>query len=181
MRRIVALLLLLFMLPVFSACGSSDATTDNASVEATQSSVASVSTPAAQEQAEPEENADAEKTTTSAQEDQPEPIILTWNELGEYGKETTLNANTDMPYTFIEFHIPVGTYQVTNNDDKSVQVSINNDGINITEEGWEEPKGEAGNCIVLMPGDEGELTVEDGQYVKLTDHSENIYFVRTGD
>ena len=182
MRRIVALLLLLFVLPVFSACGSSDATTENASVEATQSSVASVSTPAAQEQAEPEENADAEETTTSAQENQPEPIILSWDEEGEYGKTFTWNANTELPYTCIQFYIPTGTYNVTNNSSKvASQVSVYDEGINVTEEGWEEPMGEAGNNVVLMPGESGKLTIKEGQYVKLADSSENIYFVRTGD
>lgn len=171
MRKIIALLLFMSMITVFSACGSSSDTGEQSVVKSTQ---ASVSLPESTEEA-------VESATSSDQEEQPEPIVLSWDELGEYGKETTLNANTDMPYTFIEFHIPVGTYQVTNNDERSVQVSINNDDINITEEGWEEPTSEAGNCKVLMPGESGELTVKEGQYVKLTDHSENIYFVRTGD
>ena len=182
MRRIVALLLLLFMLPVFSACGSSDTTTDNASVESPQSSVASVSTPAAQEQTKPEEATDTEETTSSAQEDQPEPIILSWDAEGEYGKTVTWNANTEQAYTCIHFHIPTGAYQVTNNSSEhATQVTIYDEGINVTEYGWEEPIGEAGNNIVLMPGESGKLTIKEGQYVKLSDYSENIYFVRTGD
>lgn len=179
MKKSIIFMLVIAITFTISACGSSNSDAgETSAVAVTQSSVASVSAP---EQAEPEEFPKAEEVVTSTQENQPEPIVLSWDEEGEYGKETTLNANTDMPYTFIEFHIPIGTYQVINNGESSVQVSINNDGTVITEEGWEDPIADAGNNVVLMPGDEGELTIKEGQYVKLTDHSDNIYFVRTGD
>ena len=182
MRSIIAILLFLSMMTVFSACGSSGSTADESSVETVQSNVTSISTPTTKEQVEPEEPTDTEESTTSAQENGPEPIILSWDEEGEYGKTITWNANTELPYTCIQFFIPTGTYQVTNNSSKvGSQVTVYDEGINVTEKGWEEPVGEAGNNVVLMPGESGELTIKEGQYVKLADSSENIYFVRTGD
>ena len=60
---------------------------------------------------------------------------------------------------------------------QAVQVSVYEDGINVTEEGWEEPVTGDTRPIVLMQGDTGSLTIGENEYIKLSDGSTDVEFV----
>lgn len=105
-------------------------------------------------------------------------FMLSADDPGEYGVWKTMNADTYMPYTFIEFHIPAGRYSVRNSNPRvATQISIYEDGYTTTTDGWEEhiiPEGM--QPTLIMQGETGEITVGPGQYVKLSDGSSGLWF-----
>ena len=108
-------------------------------------------------------------------------IVISYDQVGEYGEEKTLNANTDMPTSFIAFNIPGGVYDVTKRAaEGSVQVTVYS-GVEFDGQ-WEQFVSD--NCdapIVLFTGETKPLTIQDGQFVKLSDGGNNVQFVKTGD
>lgn len=105
-------------------------------------------------------------------------IILSWNDPGEYGQEITLNAGASDAYTYYGFYLQPGTYTVTNHSDsQATQVSVYKDGINTTEEGWEEPVTGDTRPIVLMQGDTGSITIGENEYIKLSYGSTDVEFI----
>ena len=66
-------------------------------------------------------------------------INIEGGELGEYGSEITLNADTEFEEKRVVYHIPAGTYLVTNKGPNMNQFNVYSDETVITEEGWEEP------------------------------------------
>ena len=99
-------------------------------------------------------------------------------EPGEYGEIVNLNVGTEFEEAEIAFHIPVGTYSVTNqNKDRAVQISIYCGGPEYDGE-WQYFVADD-NCarpLVLMQGETGELEIKVGQFVVLSDGSENVEF-----
>lgn len=89
---------------------------------------------------------------------------------GEYGREITLNANTDMPVTYIGYFVPEGRYMATNlDDDGGNQLSFYLDETQIVGE-WEEAKSMPDHRpVVLMAGDSSEIVVYDGEYIKISE------------
>ena len=69
-----------------------------------------------------------------------ETIILTGEQLGEYGREVILNKDTDMPVTKYLYKVPAGTYKVTTNNDKVSSFYVVKDEITIDEENTEYPE-----------------------------------------
>lgn len=116
-----------------------------------------------------------EETTVAA-----DAIVISYDQVGEYGEARTLNANTDMPTSFIAFKIPGGVYDVTNKAaEGTVQVTVYS-GVEFDGQ-WEQFV--ADNCdapIVLFSGETKPLTIQDGQFVKLSDGGNNVQFVKTG-
>lgn len=107
----------------------------------------------------------------------PEPLsfVLQSKVVGEYGEEKTINAGTDTAYTFIWFKIPAGNYEIKNESAKGgCQISLYT-GIVFNGE-FEEFTTSDTRPIVLMAGNSGELTVKDGEYVKLADGDDLIRF-----
>lgn len=152
-KRIIAPMLGLTLAVCLSACGGS-------------------SEPAP----EPEEPAVTEEA--EAQAPASDAIVLSWDDPGEYGQEITLNAGTADAYAYYGYYLQPGTYTVTNHSDsQAVQVSVYEDGINVTEEGWEEPVTGDTRPIVLMQGDTGSLTIGENEYIKLSDGSTDVEFV----
>ncbi len=105
-------------------------------------------------------------------------FTLSWNEVGEFGKETTMNDNTDMSTTFIAFSVPAGTYSVKNKAASGrTQVTVYS-GIEFDGE-WEQFTSEdCAEPIVVEPGDvPQEIEVKEGQFIKLSDGGTDIEFV----
>lgn len=87
-------------------------------------------------------------------------------EKGEYGFENTLNAGTEFEETQIVYHIPAGTYKVTNLGEFQGQIGASSDETHKTEEGWEEPAS-TGDQVVVKPNETAEFTIEDGYYLEV--------------
>ena len=106
---------------------------------------------------------------------EPLSFVLQSDVVGEYGEEKTINAGTDTAYSFIWFKIPAGTYEVKNEAAKGgCQVSLYT-GI-VSDGKSEEFTISDTRPIVLMAGETGELTVKEGEYVKLADGKDSIRF-----
>lgn len=97
-------------------------------------------------------------------------FILDADEKGEYGFTVTFNKGTADEITFMAYHIPAGTYTVTNKGEYMSQISVYSDETHITEDGWEEAAETV--AVKLIDVDKSEtLTVSDGQYVKIVSPS----------
>ena len=120
---------------------------------------------------------DSTEQTTGAVTANTIEFDLSTDEIGEYGKETTLNEGTDSSYTCILFYVPAGVYTVTNNDDHATQVTVLS-GIEFDGQWDQFVSDDCANPIVLMNnGDSQKLEIKEGQFVKLADDSHNIHFV----
>lgn len=109
----------------------------------------------------------------------PLSFTLSWDTLGEYGEEITLNEGTDFPYSCIAFHIPAGTYSIKNKAATGCcQVTVYS-GIDFDGQ-WEEFSNEDCDGPVLIWAGEGseELIIKEGQFVKLSDGNSNIEFLK---
>ena len=93
-------------------------------------------------------------------------FLITPNEKGKYGFENTLNEGTEFEETQIVYHIPAGTYSVTNLGEYSGQIEACSDKTHITEEGWQEPE-EVGQIVVIDSNETVEFTIEDGFYLEI--------------
>lgn len=126
-------------------------------------------------------NAACAKKPTSDGKTTGKPILLSADVPGEYGKELTVNANTEHEILFYAFYLPEGTYQVTNrNSREECRVGVYSGIAHIGM--WEEL--DAKGCdepVTLQPGETKPLTVQAGQFVKPNYGATNIEFVRTGD
>ena len=96
-----------------------------------------------------------------------ETVVLDSAAPGQYGKQITLNAGTDSPYTFYIFALP------------GAQVTVYTDGTHVVD-GQEEMLSSDTRPIVLMAGEAKELHLADGEVVKLADGDKNIQFERVG-
>lgn len=130
------------------------------------------------EAAKPEETQTISETSTVAEE--ATTFVLSADEVGNYGEEKTVNANTEMPLTYVEFRIPAGVYDVTNKSkDGTSQVSVYS-GVEFDGQ-WEQfVARQCDNPIVIAPGETKSLTIQEGQFVKLSDKATDIEFVKTG-
>ncbi|MBQ6268451.1 MAG: YgiT-type zinc finger protein [Clostridia bacterium] len=96
---------------------------------------------------------------------------------GEFGKVIKLDVGTEFEREVIEYHIPVGTYEVYNTDSSSaIQLSVYKNGWVKNDNGYDEASGIVGNPIVLAAGKKGEITVVEDSYVKLADGNEILEF-----
>ena len=110
-------------------------------------------------------------SSETAQEVQPSlEIKLNANEIGEYGKEITLNEGTEFPDTIFAYYVPVGKYDVTNDGKYRTQVNVYGDNIQITEEGLEE--FEDGMVVLIDPGQIAEIEVLEHQFIHIDAPSE---------
>ena len=107
-------------------------------------------------------------------------ISLSYNTIGGYGKIIVMDEGTELERNIVAFYIPSGTYSVKNmNKSGSAQVTvysgIGNDGQ------WDEFYSD--NCdrpIVVFAGDLAKtIVVKEGQFIKLSDGSSNIEFIKT--
>ncbi len=100
----------------------------------------------------------------------PESVVLRWDEPGKYGEIVALNQGTDDEYSFVAHKVPAGEYILKNLDEKySVQVSVYSNETYINSSGVEEFVMGQQMPIVLKPGDSADITVQGGEYIKLSD------------
>ena len=86
--------------------------------------------------------------------------------LGDYGKEMTLSAGTDMEETLIVYYVPAGKYTVKNLGEYRTQVSVYNGVVNNPETGYDEYT-DVGDVIVLDADGEGEIEVPEGWFIEI--------------
>ena len=110
-------------------------------------------------------------TEVPAKQETKEPsivIAINTDEAGEYGKEMTLNANTDMPIKFYGYFLPAGTYNVSIFIGSTAQISVYKAEKEIVN-GWEEfPTGGSLPVVLLSAKDKKTITVSDGEFVKIS-------------
>lgn len=96
-------------------------------------------------------------------------------ELGQYGQSRTINANTEFEESILEYHIPSGTYTVTNKSkEETCQISIySNEYTKV--DGWDEPM-ETYGAEVIAPNESVSITITDGQHISISDGSAKILF-----
>ena len=172
-RKILILILLLVTLCVVSSCGFFS---DDNSTFYTASITAKPTTKATSVTVKTE----APTPTTAPTPDTRLKFTLSYNATGEYGKKIVMDEGTELERTIVAFYIPAGTYSVKNkNKSGSAQVTvysgIGNDGQ------WDEFYSD--NCdspIVVFGGEAAKtITVKEGQFIKLSDGSSNIEFIKT--
>lgn len=105
-------------------------------------------------------------TTEDVVDEQPLTFELVAGEQGEYGEIITVNKDTEFEETFYIYHIPAGTYKVTNTGEYMNQFNVYSDEYVVNEDGWEEI-AEAYYVKVLKPGESDTFTIEDGQHVDI--------------
>lgn len=118
------------------------------------------------------EQSKTEKIEPAEPEEEPEKesITLDWQIPGDYGKTITLNEGTPDEYSYIVFYLPAGTYEILNFDSsKACQITVYQDGTTVNENGYEEPISSDIDPVVLMSEEKTELTIKEGQYIKLSD------------
>lgn len=119
-----------------------------------------------------------ESQVTEIQTEKSLIFVLMDGEEGDYGTTVVLNKGTEFEEYEIEYHIPPGKYNVTNNNAfGGAQVTVYCGGPEYDGE-WEYFTADD-NCsdpIVVMAGETKELVIKDGQFVVLSDGSSNIQF-----
>ena len=93
-------------------------------------------------------------------------IELIAGEAGEYGELFTINKDTEFEETYYIYHIPAGTYTVTNTGEYMSQFNVYSDEIVVNDSGWEEV-AESFYVEVLEVGDSDTFTIEDGQFIEI--------------
>lgn len=110
-------------------------------------------------------------TEVPAEQETKEPSIvisINTDEAGEYGKEMTLNAGTDMEENFYGYFLPAGTYNVSVFIGSTAQISVYKDDKQKVD-GWEEfPIGCSQPVVMLSAEDKKTITVSDGEFVKIS-------------
>lgn len=93
-------------------------------------------------------------------------IELVAGEPGDYGELFTINKGTEFEETYYIYHIPAGTYTVTNAGEYMSQFNVYSDEIVVNDAGWEEV-AEVFYIKVLKPGESDTFTIEDGQFIEI--------------
>lgn len=113
------------------------------------------------------------------QEEKSESIVLISGEAGAYGEMFTTNKGTEFEETYYIYHVPAGTYLVTNTGEYTSQFNVCSNEIVLTEEGWEEP-AEILKPLLLDVGSSETISIPSGFYVDIKEPS-NFTLEKTGD
>lgn len=114
--------------------------------------------------------------TTEATEPATEAAVtieLIAGEPGEYGELFTINKDTEFEETYYIYHIPAGTYTVTNTGEYMSQFNVYSDEIVVNDAGWEEV-AESFYVKVLKVGESDTFTIEDGQFIEIHEPAEFV-------
>lgn len=95
---------------------------------------------------------------------------LTAGTKGKYGKTIVYNEGTDGEITRCIYHIPAGTYKITNIGEHISQVNIYSDETHKTQEGWEEPAKTYG-CELLDVNKSTIISIKDGRNIYIPEPS----------
>ncbi len=93
-------------------------------------------------------------------------IEITDGEKGEYGKEITMSAGTDMEEKLIVYYVPAGKYTVENLGEYRTQVSVYEGFEKNSETGYDEYTN-TGDIVVLDVNAEDEIEVPDGWFIEI--------------
>ncbi len=108
-------------------------------------------------------------------------IEIQTNQTGKYGVRRTMDPKTEFQRNIIQYFIPSGRYMVTNTSSKGAfQVTIYKNKINIVN-GWEEFEPGEQKPIVLQPGASGEITIKDGEFIKISDGTYSLVLTQLPD
>ena len=109
-------------------------------------------------------------------------IILSWNEEGEYGQPWTAENDEGVEESYIAFHLPVGIYRVLNNNAASAKVTVCDD---VPEEKSEDIQDllleESTRTVTVLASKSKELTLDEGQHLRLSENAENVIFQYLGE
>ena len=113
------------------------------------------------------------RSTSGARETETKNLsfTITSGTMGEYGFRNTLNAGTVFEETKVVYHIPAGTYEVSNIGKYTVQICAYSDNTRITSEGWKEP-AKTGNVAVLKTNETVNFSIENGYYLEINGDGE---------
>ena len=111
--------------------------------------------------------------TTEPATTQTTSVELIAGEAGEYGELFTINKDTEFEETYYIYHIPAGTYAVTNAGEYMSQFSVYSDEIVVNDSGWEEV-AEIFYVKVLDVGKSDTFTIEDGQFIEIHEPSKFV-------
>ena len=106
--------------------------------------------------------------TNKETEDEKISFTLIAGEVGDYGEKIVFNKGTDMEIERIYYHIPAGTYTVTNVGEYMSQVNVYSDEIHKNEDGWEEPVVAYENQM-LDVNKSTSITIDDSQAVYISE------------
>lgn len=93
-------------------------------------------------------------------------IDLVAGEAGSYGELFTINKGTEFEETYYIYHIPAGTYTVTNTGEYMNQFNVYSDEITVNDAGWEEPAAVV-YVKSLDVGVSDTFTITDGQFIEI--------------
>lgn len=151
----------------------SELVTENATEEATETLIEQDMEPATEQVTELIQESTPE--TMEETEKKKVKFKITGDKVGKYGQVVVLNKGTEFEETEIMYYVPTGSYLVKNLDEsRSVQLSIYSGGPEKNGE-WEEFVMDD-NChpLVLMAGDIGELEIQEGQFIVMSDGSRGL-------
>ena len=118
----------------------------------------------------------------SENEGPPAFIILSWNEEGEYGQPWTAENDEGVEESYIAFHLPVGIYRVLNNNAASAKVTVCDD---VPEEKSTDIQDlmleESTRTVTVLASKSKELTLDEGQHLRLSENAENVIFQYLGE
>ena len=119
---------------------------------------------------------------SDAESGPPAFIILSWNEEGEYGQPWTAENDEGVEESYIAFHLPVGIYRVLNNNAASAKVTVCDD---VPEEKSEDIQDllleESTRTVTVLASKSKELTLDEGQHLRLSENAENVIFQYLGE
>lgn len=151
MKKMFVLLIIAMLSIICVGCGSDNSTSETSSSSSGGSSI---------------QNGSSESSIPIATEQPEEKLkftICTGN-LDKYGTYVTFNKGKPDETKRIYYHIPAGTYKVSNDNKYMQQLNIYSDETHITEEGFEEP-AEAFGAKLIEPFESITITIEDGQAI----------------
>ena len=109
-------------------------------------------------------------------------IILSWNEEGEYGQPWTALNDEGEEESYIAFHLPIGIYRVLNNNAASAKVTICDD---VPQEKSTDIQDllleESSRTVTVLASKAKELTLDEGQHLRLSENAENVIFQYLGE
>lgn len=124
--------------------------------------------------------AEAEGTASeeATQAEEPLSFVLMDSEVGDYGVEVVLNEGTEFEEHEIAYYIPAGNYLVENLNAKgSGQVTVCSGLPELAGE-WESfvIDDSCADPLVVMAGESKELEIKEGQFIILSDETNNFQF-----
>jgi hypothetical protein len=120
--------------------------------------------------------------TRGSNDGPPAFIIISWNEEGEYGEPWTAVNDEGEEESYIAFHLPIGIYRVLNNNAASAKVTICDD---VPQEKSTDIQDllleESSRTVTVLASKAKELTLDEGQHLRLSENAENVIFQYLGE